>query len=460
MLSVYGVFKYDDHEYNKNFITNLMDKVEDFPITEKLFNFETLSPEMTSSTIEMKSITSNSNSENQKCEMDISIKFKSPTHLRKNVGDTPIVIKLDRFISIKSPTHTSNFGKICYCIRTFIKPDLYISEKSFEEFRKLLASIKNLSNVQNSDASEYIKNLVFSETEEDMNNSEQMLQLIDKLEDFLQKTVNDPQYFCTFEVLTFLRILRKNRKPMNLFKRLSRRYTQTFELSPLGKLTNLPLDFESKPPLTRKKTPDFLQININLIQNLEVPYADLDSSLIKNFFFKIIPLGYERQATDNQVFYRFLISNLSTNPPKTWEISKPFQCFKQLNEDLEKQTGKEIPFFIEMMPKIINMQKSNEYDFLQRRNDALFNYLKALLQKLTFHGEILYHFIGFDTEKGNPNTPHLMVPFAGPSAYLRNSPLEKQKENLAFQWGFEENDETKQSSFGKSSFGSLIHLRI
>ena len=115
MLSVYGVFKYDDHEYNKNFITNLMDKVEDFPITEKLFNFETLSPEMTSSTIEMKSITSNSNSENQKCEMDISIKFKSPTHLRKNVGDTPIVIKLDRFISIKSPTHTSNFGKICYC---------------------------------------------------------------------------------------------------------------------------------------------------------------------------------------------------------------------------------------------------------------------------------------------------------------------------------------------------------
>lgn len=436
-----------------------MDKLEDSPIVEKVFNFESLSPEMTIST-EMKSITSNSEN-NQKCEMDISIKFKSPTNLRKNVGETPIIIKLDRFISIKSPIHNnnSNFGKICYCIRTFIRPDLYISEKSYAEFRKLLSSIKNLPNIQNNEASEYIKNIVFSENEEDMNNSEQMLQLIDKLEDFLQKTVNDPQYFCTFEVLNFLRILRKNRKPMNLFKRLSRRYTQTFELSPLGKLTsNLPLDLE-KPPLIRKKTPDFLQININLFQNLEVPYAELDSSLIKNFFFKLTALGYERQA-DNQVFYRFLVSNLSTIPPKSWEISKPFQCFKQLNEDLEKQTGKEISFFNEMMPKVINMQKSMEYDFLQKRNDALFNYLKALLQKLTFHGEILYHFIGFDTEKGNPNTPHLMVPYAGPSAYLRSSPFEKHKENLAFQWTFEENDETKQSSFGKSSFGSLFHLRI
>ena len=194
-----------------------------------------------------------------------------------------------------------------------------------------------------------------------------------------------------------------------------------------------------------------------MFQNLEVPYAELDSSLVKNFFFKLVSLEYERQ-TDNQVYYRFQVTNLSAMPPKSWEISKTYQDFKKLHEDLEKQTSEEFLLFNEMMPKIMNMQKSTEFDFLKKRNDALFRYLQALVQRFTCHGEVLYNFIGFDSEKGNPNTPHLLVPFAGPSAYLRSSPFEKQKENVVFQLTYEESEEPKMSSFGKKSFSFTLSI--
>jgi len=442
VLCLYGIFKYDDEDYQKNWLTNILDKIEGLPNIPKIFCFQIPIPEMTKST-ELKSMSPFLIS--PASHLTFSQRFNS------NSAENHIEVKLDRFISLNSPILNSNFCKICYSIRTFIRHDVYVSDKSLFDFEKLLISLKNLPNIEACETKNFVENLVFYE--EDPNNSEQLLQLIEQMENFLQKIANDPQYFCTIEVLTFLMILKKNRKHIRLFPKFQR-YSKTYELSPVANMQNL-------TSLDALNSLELGNINMNLhpFNNIELFDSELSSSLLKNFFFKISALDYSKNPNNNQIEYHFQITNLSTIPMKTWEISKTFPCFQKLNNDLEKQKGEKIPLFKGLLPKGSNSRKSTDEAFLVTRKDALLRYLQTLIQRFPYHGEVLYNFIGFDPEKGNPYTP-----FARSSALLRtNSPrfVEKQRENVIFHHIYEERDEDKFRNplTLNKKFNSLINLR-
>ena len=459
-LSLYGYFKHNDFDSleNQNKLTKCLDKIEQYHFMRYIFNYKEHFNETTKST-EMKSFDSPSIS-------PISQEtFQSPLKnlANKKTNENPIKIIIDKYLSLKfnkdspsssSITRSQQTANVYFCIRTHLSQNEYVTEKTYTEFYKFFVFLKNSKSAENNE----IQNLIETSTfiDEDPSNSEKMLLLITQLEEFLQKIINDPGCFCRYEVLKFFNIIHKRKKPLDLFQNLPRRFSQALDLSPLMNLKKIEIT-------SRRKTREFFTLKL---ENIEMEYSDLSSSLIKQFFFNISAIEYKLNTTTNNTEYCFLITNLSKTPiPKSWKIWKTYSCFKKLNNDLEIETCSKIPNFDAIVPKLSNYHFSNNPQFINKRKDALLQYLQEIVRNFLYHGETLYNFLNFDAEKGNSNNFN-MKSSINISALLQNTSarlVNKSIEEIQFFTKFEDEIKEKTSNLSNSSkcikrYHSLMNL--
>jgi len=418
LLSLYGYFKLDDFEYPENSFTIFIERIENYSLIGFLFGYKPYTDEFNKST-ELKTIDSMQSS-------PISEQAMSPQRILE-MNDA-ITIKIDKILSFVNQIDPLKPPKIYLCIRTFISQDVYISEKSFHEFYQLFTFLKEFEFPEKNKIQNFLSNLNF--LEEDTSNSELMLTLISEFEEFLEKIVNKPFLSCNNEIWKFLKINKKNKKSITCF-RMPRKLNRNIPLSPLI------LHIKKVESTPMSKTPG--------------SFSEMSSSLLsKQVFFAITALDYKRNPIHNYFEYSFQITNLSQNPHQIWVISKTYNGFRQLNNDLEKQTNSKISFFQKIVPKLSNPLDCNEPQFLMKRKEGLLKYLEFVVKNLDFRGEVLNKFLNFDPENWN-NTP--INNFALSALLVNNSekPFDKSKEGIIFSHVFEEKEQ-KKTIYSSSNF--------
>lgn len=436
ILTIYGYFKLNDTNYDKNFVTQTLDNLEN----SKLFRFLFISKRQI-----------NENIQSTELRPIVNSLSNSPNHMKYSKEPPPstnIIIRIDRFISYRTDNLAGNTvipSNVFFYIRTYKDIQYFVSEKSFTEFEKFLVSLKNKAYVNKSEIWDYVNNAKIQE--EDLESSEKILPLISFLEDFLQILVNDPFYYSKTEVLYFLNIPKKKKKPTVLLLTPPRKYTKFIDMSPILTTST------NKSELYLKESLPF--------EIIEDGYSNENSALTKSFILRISALDYKQNSINNTVEFNFQITNLSHLPSKDWIISKTYTCFKNLNEDLENHLGVKIALFDSLVPKLSNYLYLNKPEFLNKRKEALLKYLEAIIKNINYHGEVLYNFLNFDAEKGNSNSSRNLFGYNNQSTKvncvsakilsgkLKNSLFGKYQEEIKFSYNFNYENDRKETILKK-----------
>lgn len=405
ILSLYGFFKIDDYHYSSNCGTWLFEKLE----SSKIICF-------------LLCLRVDKYSENESIKIELN--SLSPFFLTQNINGSPesrakkIKIEIDRMISLKDKAEIIE-SDFTFTIRTSLESDdyQYISEKQMKDFYCFANFFRSVN-------PDIITFEIVDETSSVLN-TDDLHEFIEKNELMIQGIVDNPIHLKLYynKISTFLNLYSKKKRIMIPTQKRNR----FIEFSPLIQLKKINVN-------ERRKTKEGL-----LFDNLDFP--EQNSSLLRIFFFKISPLDFKENSLTNIIEYQFQISTLIGNIPKSWIISKSYSCFNKLTKDLEEQTNGKIDIFDKLVPKAANFKISMERDFILRRKEGLFQYLDHITKKLCYHGDILYNFLNFDSDKGNINTPKYITIPLNPSALIRinSAKINQIEENVKFFHLFDQN---------------------
>lgn len=419
LLIIYGFFKIDDKKYSRNIATKFLFELENSKIIQFLLCFRSLQNEENGTKL---------------IEMDNLDSFPSPMIIyHENIPNNPqinkLIIKIDKAVCVRSEKLENSEGNFALTIRAQSETKqkiTYISEKTLKELRIFFNSI-----TQNK-----IDDDIECFFEQDLNNTDILIEFISKLEGKFQNLVDESLLYLKNSnyIAEFLNIKENHSITHDQRPPLCRR-VKLNDYSPIMNLKKLEMIS------TRRKTREWANFDISEI-------GEMNSSLLKIFFFQIVPLNFKRNLFTNNVEYYFQVTNLTNSTDSSWIITKTYSCFKKLNGDLENFTDSKIKSFDNFVPKAANFKTSMEPEFLERRMQGLAVYLENIIKKTNFHGEILYNFLNFDNEKGNTNTPkHVSFP-NNQSALLKNNSAKLScfKEQTKFMHVFEERQELSKSS--------------
>lgn len=420
LLIIYGFFKIDDKKCSRNIATKFLFKLENSKIIQFLLCFKSSRNEENASKL---------------IELDDFDSFPSPLIIyHENIFNNSsqmnkLTIKIDKAVCVKNEKIENNEGNFTLTIKaqTETKQKItYISEKTLKELRIFFNSITNSK----------IDDDIECFFEQDLHNTDVLFEFISKLEGKLQALVDESLINLKNSnyINNFLNI-KENNTITNDHKPPLYRRVKLNDFSPIMKLKKI------ETTSTRRKTKEWINFDISEL-------GEVNSSLLKIFFFQIVPFNFKINLSTKNVEYYFKITNLTSSTDSSWIIIKTYTCFKKLNEDLENSIDSKIKLFDNLVPKAANFKTSMEPEFLDRRMQGLTVYLENIIKKTNFHGEILYNFLNFDNEKGNTNTPkHIYFP-NNQSALLKNNSAKLScfKEQTKLMHIFEERQEVSKSS--------------
>lgn len=313
-----------------------------------------------------------------------------------------------------------------YQILTHFDSRLYVTERNYQDFVELQKQIMTIY----SDVDLIKQHNKILDLPSPTFDQKKFIEMLEKYLNGLLKNLN----LINFQILNFLNVFQEDQIPFLKYQDLHSKNKTSIIANGKPRLLHLRSDSS-----TNSRDKDEFNFSMS-------------TSPAKLFIvFEIFSLNWIKTVSkeDTYVIYEFQLNRKKSY--QSWIIRKKYSDIKNFHVELEKQIGKPISLFNDLVPRASNYSLLSD-EFLDIRQKKLEKYLQSILACKLYYCPLLYEFLEYDFELERPNTE-------GELEGRSQTTLKYDTKIEAFTWVTDEDSEIMVLDFSKATPRHLKNIK-